>query len=218
MFSRKRRSDQLPGLAAVRVQSFGWPKVGQDEQRCLWRQDGDALSLNYFPERPTVYRPVGDDRRLAEYCEDHARAGGAALVEARWIAAPDGTPITWSISKARQGETGVWYVGALIVPFANCSWVVRLESYEGSPTGMREAVWVAKYLAGGGNPEVVMQDESTRSTDEPPPLRRKPSDDEEWDGLIPSHPLSRVRQLLPQLVASIQISPAAHRLPAFADS
>jgi hypothetical protein len=43
------------------------------------------------------------------------------------------------------------YIGSLIIPSAACSWVIRMQVVEGSPTGLREAVWLEKYLADGGD-------------------------------------------------------------------
>jgi len=216
MFSKNRRVDPLPGLGAVRVPTFGWPNVERNEYRSVWHHEGDVLSLNYFPAEPTVCGPVGDDHRLMEYFELYARAGKAAIVEARWTTSGDGMPIAWCISKARQRGSGVSYVGSLIVPFATCSWVAKLESMEGSPTGAREALWFDRHLAAGGTPEEAYPGLGAQlPEDGPPPVRRLPSDDEAWDEILPSHPLSRVRRLLPRLAASIEISPAAKRLSPF---
>lgn len=218
MFSRKRRVDPLPGWGAVRIQSFGWDEVERDERRCVWGNGGDAVSLDFLPAEPTIFRPVGDDTRLVEYFELYAQEAGMAVVEARWIEAPDETPITWSIAKARQSESGhgVVYVGSLIIPFANCSWVAMVQSLEGGPTGAREALWLDRHLASGGTFEEAFPGAGDRSAGDPlPPIRRLPSDDEVWDEMLPSHPLSRVRRLLPQVAASIQISTAAKRLSAF---
>ena len=135
---------------------------------------------------------------------------------ARWITAPDGTPITWSIAKAWQSQDrdgGVVYIGSLIVPFSGCSWVAKVQSREVGFTGAREALWFARHLAAGGTTHQVFPDIRTRSPEDlPPPIQRVGSDDEVWDETLPSHPLSRVRRLLPQVAASIEISPGAKRL------
>jgi hypothetical protein len=218
MFGRKRSSEPLPGWSAMTINTLGWPEVERTDRRCAWRYEADVLSLDYFPAEPAIFRPVGDDARLLEYFEHYAGEAGAAVVEARWIAAPDGTPITWSITKAFQSETrhGVVYVGSAIVPFSACSWVAKVQSFEVGTTGVREAVWFSQQMAAGGMTEELISDMKTRSPeDPPPPIRRLPSDDEAWDEMWPGHPLSRVRRLLPQVVASIELSPAAKRLSAF---
>lgn len=174
------------------------------------------MSLDYFPIEPNLARPPGDDVALSEFFEVAVQDAGAAVVEVRWIMDGDGIPLVRSIVKARPEGGPLVYVGSLIVPFATCSWVAKVQSLEVGVTGMREALWFDQHLAAGGTPEdAFASGEPPSSPGAHPGVRRLPSDDEVWDDIVPNHPLSRVRRLLPQLAASIEISPAAQRLSPF---
>jgi len=78
--------------------------------------------------------------------------------------------------------------------------VVKLQSFEDGVTGVREAVWLDRHLAAGG------------SIDD---LAGGGPEDEAWDELFPQHPLSRARRLLPILLASLALDPAAPPLEPF---
>jgi hypothetical protein len=215
---RRKRDRDLPGLAAVSIDAFGWPKVASTDFVVQWRGEADQLSLNYFPVVPDVSRPPGDDLVLQEQLRAGEEAGGYALVEARWVQGPSGRPVARLILKMPQEGSGMGYVGSLILPFASCSWVVKLQCFEVGVTGMRESIWLNEHLSRGGSLEEAGIDTSAEplGPDDPrPPVRRVPADDPEWDGLVPQHPLSRLRRGLPPLLESIKLSRAATRLAAF---
>jgi hypothetical protein len=219
MIFGRRRADPLPGLNAVRITTFGWDEVERTERGRVWAQGADILSLDYLPAKPTISGPVGDDAKLLEYFERYAAEDDVGVVEARWITAEHETPVTWMIAKAPMPAAhGCIYIGSLIVPFAACSWVAKIQSREVGYTGMREALWFDFQLRQSDSPEDTWAALTTKSDDgSNPRASRRPSDDEAWDDIVPGHPLSRVRtQLLPQIAASIEISPAARRLAAFA--
>jgi hypothetical protein len=219
MIFGRRKPDAPPGWDAVRITTFGWDEVERTERGRVWAHGADVLSLDYLPAQPTISGPVGDDAKLMEYFERYAAGDDVGVVEARWIIAEDGTPMTWMIAKAPMpGSHGCVYIGSLIVPFAWCSWVAKIQSHEVGYMGAREALWFDIQLRQSDSPEQTWASLTAKSNDgSNPRARRRPSDDEAWDEMLPSHPLSRVRtQLLPQIAASIEIAPAAKRLAAFA--
>lgn len=212
---RGRRQGGLPEISALTIDSCGWPEVGSTESVVQWRSEADLLSLNYFPVVPDVARPLGDDRALGDQFRAGETGGGYALVEAGWVQAPVGGAVARLIVKMPQEGSGMTYVGSLIVPFAACSWVVKLQCFEAGVTGMREAIWLNEHLAKGGSLMEAGIDASAEpiGPDDPrPPVRRVPADDPEWDDLVPLHPLSRLRRGLASLLGSVRLAPEAQRL------
>jgi hypothetical protein len=45
-------------------------------------------------------------------------------------------------ARPTSGSSRMTYIGSLIIPFAACSWVIRMQAVEGPPTGAREVVWL----------------------------------------------------------------------------
>jgi hypothetical protein len=172
----------------------------------------DQLSLHYFGLAPDLPHPVGDDAALAGAFQQLPESG-LCLVEAEWTSGPQSVPMPRMILKSRQEGSGMTYLGSMIVAFARCSWVIKIQNIETGVTGVREAIWTDQYFKNGGTVEgLFAMGWSDRPSTGP---RRLPSDDEEWDALVPQHPLSRVRRHLTHIRSGLELSPDTQRLAPF---
>lgn len=212
---RRNRPNRLPGISGLSIDSFGWPLVSSTDSAIQWRDGVDVLSLNYFPVAPDVAGFPDEDRALSDQFRSDESSGGYAAVDAHWTREPSGRPVAQLILKAPQKGSGMIYQGSLIIPFAACSWIVRLQRHEVGTTGIREALWLDQHLASGGSLQEAGIDTSAEplpADSAPPPVRRGPADDPEWDDLVPQHPLSRLRRGMTSVLASVRLSPQAQRL------
>jgi hypothetical protein len=203
------------------IDTTGWIETEVTETSRAWTSEGDTLWVHYFPIPPDLPKPVGDDSVLVDRFHQGTAKLPGGLVEARWTMGPDLLPIARIIIKSPQECGGISYLGSLIGPFHACSWVVRVEAPEFGVTGAREAIWAAKVSKSEGISFHQLHDRLREENDR---LRaqyggsgfsRQPSDDEEWDSMLPDHPLSRVRRYLPLLASSIVLAGKAQRLAPF---
>lgn len=203
------------------VDTTSWIEVEGTETSRAWMRDGDSLWLHFFPIPPDLPRPVGDDTVLVDHFQRQIYNGPEGLVEARWTQGPGSMPVARIIVKSPQEPSGVSYFGSLIVPFQACSWVIRVEAAETGVTGIREAIWAHKVSEAEGigfqelHDRLGEENERLRSRYGASGLSRLPADDEEWDEVVPDHPLSRVRRYLPSLASSIVIADKAQDLNPF---
>jgi hypothetical protein len=179
-----------------------------------WVRNDDQLSLNYFALAPDLSRPVGDDVALATHLQRGLPAQSLCLVEAKWTSGSQSVPMPRVTIKAAQEGSGMTYLGSLIVALARCSWVIEIQSEESGCTGLREAIWLEKYVSSGGTVEGLMSKGWEEEGVSVGP-RRLASDDEEWDALVSEHPLSRARRHLSHLSSSLVRSADALRLATF---
>jgi hypothetical protein len=209
----------LPGIDGVVVDVTGWAEGKGDPSQRPWYQPGAALSLCYFPVAPDVTHAVRDDKALrAQFEESFAPQANMAVVEANWVDGPHDLVLAQIILKGMMPERRMTYIGSLIIPFAACSWVIRMQAVEGPPTGAREVVWLEKYLADGGDFEALgfVERDGPPNPDELVTVRRMPSDDAQWDTLFPQHPLSKVRAWLPECRQTFGVTPEVLALDRFA--
>lgn len=214
---RRRKGSSGPGLEAVSVDVTGWTPGDCDAFRKTWHQPGASLWLCHFPVPPDLPHAVGDSEALHEEFERSSAQDGMAVVEVSWVEGPHGLVIAQIVLKAVMPQGSVTYIGSLIVPFADCSWVIRMQAVEGSPTGLRETLWLERHLAQGGDLGEVG---FARPVEQPGrsgaiSVRRMPSDDAEWDDIVPQHPLSRVRAWLAICRQSLSLEPEVLSLAPF---
>lgn len=111
------------------------------------------------------------------------------------------------IVKSRQQPHGMTYVGSMIFPFAEFSYVLKIQCAEHGITGIREAIVTDEWLrVRSGDPMTVMADFSRDPYDagRRDKLMRNAAEDESRDSQFPQHPLSRTRRYLADLELTIE--------------
>jgi hypothetical protein len=173
--------------------------------------EGDGIALFFFSVPPDVAAPLTDLDGLRR----DFRSKVPALLELERVRI-DGCDFMRTIFKQPQKPHGMAYVGSLLLPFRDCSWVVKAQCEERGVTGMREALILerrlsdVKLLAMEGW-QADPYDPSFRA-----PLQRNLAEAEEYDAEFPDHPLSRLRRLLRRLSVGIRLEDEVRALPPFA--
>jgi hypothetical protein len=96
------------------------------------------------------------------------------------------------------------FVGAITVPLAECSWVIKVQSSEGPITGLREALAFDRFLEEHPMPRAPI--EELASHFDPYDAR--------WD-LDQHDPLSLVRQSTNEVLASLEVDPEVRKRTPF---
>lgn len=116
---------------------------------------------------------------------------------------------------------GMMFVNILWIRLGDATAQINVESVEQGTTGMREATVCAmtgKSPASASPDEPVLMEsvEDMFAHMRAQPLRVLPSDDRQYDQMFPDHPLSKVRQRMAQLEATLSIAAkeAAVAMPA----
>lgn len=201
--------------AAMQFQDFHLPRqwtLRQTEASVAVFQnaDGDALSINYFDKVPDIAADIADAGALRAFYRTAAESNGLAMIEvdATQLA---GLPAVRTILKVRLQPRGFAFIGSFTLPFANCSYVLKVQSVERGVTGAREA---AVLLMQEKPPEVDERTGKLIGWEQDPydPLHRgafmrNRADDEKHDATFPEHPLSRVRRHLQQLSQELEVAP-----------
>ncbi|MEV6833933.1 hypothetical protein AB0N17_05340 [Streptomyces sp. NPDC051133] len=173
----------------------------------LWTDEaGLILSVHFFPLVPDLPAPLHEPERLRYGCAQGTAGAGGGLIEAT-VGTVDGLPALRQLVKmplqSRQGQA---FIGSWTLPKDRCSTVVKVQSAEGTTTGLREAlvmnqVGPADYFqphpyAGGGLPYHV-------------------ADLEQWDAQFPDHPLTLVRAALHRITPTVTLHDQFKTLPPF---
>lgn len=193
-----------------------WQLQQEDGHHSLYANTaGDYLSLHYFPVVPDIDADLTDSDSLrAFYRRITARINGAMLeVDAAQLA---GLPAVCALLKLKVESGELAFVGSYTLPFADCSYVIKVESKEAGPTGMREAAVLAQMspeLSGDG--KVAGWEQDPYAPDHKSAFMCNKSDDPQYDHLFPEHPLSKVRRYLAQLQDDIALDASLHALAPF---
>ncbi len=110
---------------------------------------------------------VRDDEALRAQFEQLIPQGNMAVVEASWVDGPHDFALAQIILKGTMPQGGMTYIGSLIVPFAACSWVIKMQGVEGSTRApVKWFGWKSTFEPGGTSIHLVL------STDPPTPMTR----------------------------------------------
>ena len=166
----------------------------------VWRfSDGDAAGVYFFNLQPDLPK-TSDFGDFLSRMRAAVTASGAALVDCT-IVTLDHIPAIRQITKVPQQPTGMTYLGAFTLAFAEFSYVLKVQCEERGVTGAREAVLLDEALH---NRTVTLNPAS------PAPIQGGwDPDSEGFDERFPNHPLPRLRSHLRQLESCVHIDKRA---------
>jgi len=178
--------------ASIDLPLDGWVSVPNAEY--VWTNPaGDVLSAHYFPIPPDLPAPISDLASIRGYYRKVLGRNGAIVeVDSTTVSS---FPALRTIVKIRQEPSGMTYVAATTIPFAQCSFVAKVQCPERGITGIRDTAVAAKlnlFSTSGWGSDPYKP--SFRN-----PILRNRADDQEWDDVFPEHPLSRARSHLEHL-------------------
>src|SRR5689334_11433718 len=117
----------------------GWNEIERAGRTRRWRNElGDQLSLDFFDLPPNLPTPPSDIEPIrAFYRQQLGDSGGIVQVDSLVVST---VPAIMAIFKFRQNPTGMTYLGAITIPFRDCSFVIKWQCPERGRTGLRDAV------------------------------------------------------------------------------
>ena len=164
-----------------------------------------AISLNFFEGEPDIHT-LGDIDGLRQYYRDAILAANGALIEVDLIVL-NGIQCVRTVLKFPQTPSGSTYLTSLIVPFAMCSYVVKIQAPELDLAGVRESIIMDKLL----DEKVITTSDNgliNWSMDPYKPNYKgftlmNRSEEAKWDVRFPSHPLTKSRKLMAEIEKGI---------------
>ncbi len=180
-----------------------WTLVQSEESVAYFQNAaGDVLSINYFGMEPDIGADVHDADALRAFYRDAAESGGLAMVEVDPVSIAS-LPAVRTVLKGRMEPHGLVFIACFTLPFANCSYVFKIQSSEGGITGMRESMIFASL-----NVPIEAWQEDPYDPRHKADFMRNRADSPEYDAQFPDHPLSKVRLYLDELAEQIEVAPA----------
>ena len=176
-----------------------------------------ALSINYFNLAPDIPTIKDLDALRSYYREQIVKHNGGIiqvdLIELNQI------KIVKTIFKIPQDPDGMTYLASLTIPFAKCSYVIKVQAPELGLTGMRDS-FIANKLVQAGEVKVINGEYENWFSDPYEPgfkegTRMNKAERAEYDFKFPKHPLTLSRQLINQLESQIELAPALSTIKRF---
>ncbi|MEL6671078.1 MAG: hypothetical protein AAFR61_02770 [Bacteroidota bacterium] len=202
-------------LHALQLDPLGWPLHEENKYERLWRaaQFPAQLSKHFFPRVPDLPAHPSLMDRLIPFYQKKLKKPQAGIIEISPVVIQELDAIR-TLFKFPLSSGGYLYLASLTIPFANYSYVIKVQSQEFQDIGGREREVRKRW-------ERKNQDPSAAWTCPPfPNLAKGPhsmneSDKREYDRIFAQHPLSQVRRWLPKVEKSLQLDPALYDLAPF---
>jgi stress response protein SCP2 len=184
--------------------TFDLGGMTQIEQNAWHDPHGDVAVVIPFDLVPDLPAPLTDPVRLFRELAIKDARSGAGLVDADVITV-DGLPALRQIVKIKHPhqQSGLVFMGTVLIPRATCSVVLKVQCPEQGTTGIREASVMARvgfeaaFPASPFAPDVDLRALGGLPTNV--------ADRSEYDAAFPEHPLSRCRRLLDRIVPTVRV-------------
>lgn len=214
LFNRKKANIDL-----IFIPNFEWLVQKGQKNVKVWinPEETVALSLHFFdlvPDLPSIK----DVNILRDFYRENISQNSGALVKVDMIELKGFTTVK-TIFKFPQDPTGMTYLASLTIPFANYSYVIKIQAAEVGITGMRDSLVLSEFMA---DDKVSLEDDKIVGWFADPyddsikeGLLMNKSEQEIYDSQFPEHPLSQARGLLKQIEEEIEFNEKLEKLDKF---
>jgi len=206
-------------INAITFPVFGWQLEKDEPHLKLWlnAEGTSAISVNYFPQKPDL--PSRSDLSvLRPYYRKQISEVNGGLIEVETTDLK-GYPGIRTLFKIPQDPTGTTYLGSLTLPFAKCSYVIKIQAAEIDAPGQRDNQIAQRLLMSndirkkGGSYEDWAADPYDEAYQEGTLMNKAERSD--YDNEFPEHPLTQVRRVLRILEKQVEFSEAVGKLKGF---
>ncbi len=212
----------MPSLASVTFDASGFDFQGERDGALTWNTPaGDALGVFYFPLKPDIDADVRSLEKVRQAIRSRASVAGAAIIEVE-TTTTGGCLALRQIIKVPQQPLGMTYVGSLLLPWRDFSFVIKVQCQEHGMIGIRDAIILEEArhdgrVAFNPNREEFLTGWMRDPYD--PALHRgfhrNLSEAPEYDGRFPDHPLSRLRPVLAHLELTLRLTREVKESPPY---
>jgi hypothetical protein len=205
-------------INSVRVDTQGWKLVYQSPESMAWENErSEYLAIDYFSIPPDIPCALDEIDVLRHVYRNGLASVGAGLISTDVETTKIGqraVSFIKVVTKTPMQPSGMSYLGSLTFPFAEFSYVIKIDCAEVGVTGLRDSIIAGKFRTSG---ELQIDPDSGamlgwfQDPYEPTfkgPILKNQSEDEKYDKDFPDHPLSRVRAGLLHLLKTLQMDDA----------
>jgi hypothetical protein len=195
-------------------------QADMDNVRVWQCPTGDTLGLFFYPLRPDIKAALHNPDELRRFYRSMVESAGFGVIEIETCRV-DGCTAIRTIFKAAQEPAGRTYLASITIPFAEFSYVLKVQCEESGMTGLRDTLVLQELLSKGlidfdsESPSVNgwAQDpyDSTRRS----AMTMNLSERAEYDTRFPDHPLSRARHTLDHLEKTVRLATEVKLSPVF---
>ncbi|NML36817.1 hypothetical protein HHL17_06375 [Chitinophaga sp. G-6-1-13] len=200
-------------IKAVSIPDLGWEKVRDTSGIIHWvnPEQSISVSVNYFDLPPDL--PSAKDLSVIRqfFRSSVAQAGGGII--AVDLSHHQHIPLVSTLFKFPQQPNGITYIASVIIPFKECSYVLKVTAVEAGHTGMREAMVMDMLSKSGFDTDLLSADPYEPGFREGVVMNA--TEKPEYDTMFPSHHLSQARQLIARITQEMVLQPVIFQLPPF---
>ena len=196
-----------PNIKAIKLPELGWVEGDTTKSIKKWGDaDGTmAISLNFFEGEPDISSLKTIDG-LRQYYRDTISSSQGAIIEVELVVL-HGVQCIRTVLKFPQNPSGSTYLTSLIIPFAMCSYVVKIQAPELDLSGIRESFIIKKLL----REDVISKTANGYINWSFDPYKAdyisrnlmNRSEEVKWDARFPTHPLTKSRKLMAEIEKGI---------------
>eukprot|EP01084_Bolivina_argentea_P017317 32346_1 len=208
--------DRMRKFRFIHFNSLGWKFVGSgygSPYSKLYRHKGNyQLSISFFPMPPDCCKPADTEANRSKVRKSLAHPdlnGGIILLETIVI---DGIPCIEQIVKISERPHGIRYTWAIIIPFKDRSYVVKVQIFS-NDMNIREYTIIPLWRKNNNKDDLEGWCEDPYDPSFKGGCLMNGSEKEKYDAHTTWHALSILRmQIIPKVKASIKFDATAKQL------
>jgi hypothetical protein len=199
-----------PNIKSIKFDTTNWNICNSKSDLVEWRSIDmlSVLTLNYFDKKPDLPCNINDINNLRTFFVQSVNNVKGAVLNIDVIEIENILSL-YHLFKVMT-QNGMLYIGTIIIPFMNFSYVIKVQSIEGSMKGIRESVIMDRLLSeniikindkneieGWFNEKIYGLSFSE--------LKSNLSDEEKYDSEFEDHPLTLVRNTIKHVKSTMNM-------------
>lgn len=203
-------------IHTISIPDFGWTKEKETESIIQWINPDEAmaLSVNFFPAKPDI-PTMKDIEQVRQFYRNNIVQVNGGLIQVDFMDF-SGVAGIKTIFKIPQESTGTTYLASCTIPFANYSYVVKIQAPELGIIGFRETAISDRLIK-----EKVIESKENGWLCDPydvdfkggTPMNK--SENSQYDSQFPSHPLTLARKFIDQVATQIKFYTEVYKVKSF---
>lgn len=208
-------------ISSIEIPTNGFQLISSNKEKKSWSDEiSTEISLNFFKKKPDL--PFLDKDKLVPFFRNQISINNGAIIEIDSFKINHfdlvKTILKFKISTNEFGQNHIIYLGSLIIPFKDYSFVIKIQSFEEGIIGVRESIIFNDLLFESDGDLINVQENWSKDPYDSELISdflMNTSEKEVFDVKFDNHPLTIIRNKMKKIEENIKFDSELEKIEKF---